>query len=128
MTMKDFEQDEQGRRYQDVLSRSADRAALEAALEIISGADGVRRMREAETVHDRPALSGVVRAIEAHPTFARAFEKRPREYTDRLKQAVGVAVRIVMERSGWRKTGRKGLLSKLARWFKSAERYVPVSG
>jgi hypothetical protein len=61
----------------------------------------------------------------------------------RFRQAVGVLVRIVMERRGWRKTGRKGSLGVrrtnangsaahntggLAFWFLRAERYERPEG
>lgn len=121
--MKAFEQDEQGRTYQDVLSRPIDRAALQAALDIMSPPDAVRRMKEAEVVHDRPALAGVVREIEAHPDFAKAFARQRTTETNRLKMAVGCAAKVVMQRAGWRKARRKSSLKALAKWFRSAERY-----
>jgi hypothetical protein len=61
----------------------------------------------------------------------------------RFRQAIGVLVRMIMERRGWRKTGRKGSLGVrasaaaqapaynsggLAFWFCRAERYEPASG
>src|ERR1017187_3364094 len=101
ITIRDFEKDEQGRRYRDVLDRPIDRAALEAALAVMSRADALRRMQESETIQDRPALAGLVREIEGRPEFVRAFSPaRPRE-TNRLKMAVGCAAKIVMERAHW---------------------------
>ena len=61
----------------------------------------------------------------------------------RLRQAIGVVVRIIMESRGWQKTGRKGSLGVragsnppqpshntggLAFWFIRAERYVLAEG
>ena len=60
-----------------------------------------------------------------------------------FRQAIGVLVRIIMERRGWRKTGKKGSLGVrsgtvpgtpnhntggLAFWFIRAERYEPEQG
>ena len=125
ITIRDFEQDKRGRRYQDVLERPIDRAALEAALAVMSRADALRRMQESEIIQDRPALAGLVLEIEGRPEFVKAFStERPRE-TNRLKMAVGCAAKIVMERAHWKKTGRKGFLRAIAKRFISAERYVP---
>ena len=61
----------------------------------------------------------------------------------RLRQAVGVLVRMIMERRGWQKTGKKGSLGVradvakdtpahntggLAFWFVRAERYERAEG
>jgi hypothetical protein len=106
-----------------------------------------RRMEESEIHHDRPALAGVVRELEAQPSIdAFLSSKHPRR-TKRLRQAVGVVVRIIMEQRGWGKTGRKGSLGVrakvakgtatpgayhntggLAFWFLRAERYRPIDG
>jgi hypothetical protein len=60
--------------------------------------------------HDRPALAGVVRELEAQPAIDRFLGSQHPRRTKRLRQAVGVLVRIIMERRGWKKTGRKGSL------------------
>ena len=61
----------------------------------------------------------------------------------RLRQAIGVLVRMIMERRGWQKTGKKGSLGVraaeatqtpahntggLAFWFIRAERYERAEG
>jgi hypothetical protein len=96
--------------------------------------------------HDRPALAGVVRELESLPTVDEFLASQHPQRSKRLRQAVGVLVRIVMERRGWRKTGKKGSLGVratltsasapgayhntggLAFWFLRAERYEPVNG
>jgi hypothetical protein len=65
------------------------------------------------------------------------------ERSKRLRQAIGVVVRIIMEERGWQKTGRKGSLGVrapaeplqavhneggLAFWFIRAERYKRPEG
>ncbi|HUT09280.1 MAG TPA: hypothetical protein VMY42_02195 [Thermoguttaceae bacterium] len=105
------------------------------------------RMEDAETHHDRAALSGVVRELEAQPAIDQFLALKDPRRTKRLRQAVGVVVRIIMEQRGWRKTGKKGSLGVranvvrgtktpgvyhntggLAFWFLRAERYERIDG
>jgi hypothetical protein len=92
-------------------------------------------------------LAGVVRELEARPDVHQFFFSHDGHKTTRLRQAVGVIVRIVMEGRGWRTTGRKGSLGVrtnvtprtttagayhntggLALWFTRAERYELPNG
>jgi hypothetical protein len=104
-------------------------------------------MEDAELHHDRPALAGVVRELEANPTIDRFLNSTDLRRTKRFRQAVGVLVRMTMERRGWRRTGRKGSMGVrassrqsdagsqarhntggLAFWFLRAERYEREQG
>jgi hypothetical protein len=88
-----------------------------------------------------------VRELEALPSIDHFLASGPSTRAKRLRQAVGVAVRIVMEQRGWMKTGKKGSLGVrapgsrqkaaaevchntggLAFWFLRAERYAPREG
>jgi hypothetical protein len=95
-------------------------------------------MEEAEIHHDRPPLAGVVRELEAVPAINRFLSRIHPRRSQRFRQAVGVLVRMIMERRGWEKTGKKGSLGVrnktaagrpshntggLAFWFIRAERY-----
>jgi len=142
---KDFLEDRQGRTFADVLN---DRAQpFDQVLAFFNDKERQRRMEESEIHHNRPALAGVVRELEAEPAIDRflAFE-HPRR-TKRLRQVVGVVVRMIMEGRGWQKTGRKGSLGVrasvsgrtnkpgtyhntggLAFWFLRAERYERKQG
>ncbi|MBW1671855.1 MAG: hypothetical protein JRJ40_10750 [Deltaproteobacteria bacterium] len=97
-------------------------------------------MKESEIHHDRPPMAGVVRELESHPAIDRSLAN---QRSKRLRQAVGVVVRMIMEASGWQKTGRKGSLGVrasgnrsapthntggLAFWFIRAERYKRAEG
>jgi hypothetical protein len=92
-------------------------------------------------------LSGVVRELETQPAIDRFLGSKHPRRTKRLRQAIGVLVRIIMEQRGWRKTGKKGSLGVRARvakgtktpgayhntgglafWFLRAERYELVDG
>jgi hypothetical protein len=116
---------------------------FDAVLELLNDTDAQRRMEESEIHHDRPALAGVIRQLEAHPQIDRALGDKQVQKSKRLRQAIGVAVRIIMEARGWEKTGRKGSLGVraddaasearhnkggLALWFVRAERYKRSDG
>lgn len=139
---KIFSQDAQGRRYADVLKLDL----FQSILTFFDDPDRQRRMVESELHHDRPALAGVVRELESLDHLNEFFASNPGHVTTRIRQAVGVLVRIIMESKGWKRTGRKGSLgvrSKpanesltkgastntggLSVWFTRAERYEPPS-
>jgi hypothetical protein len=104
-------------------------------------------MEDSEIHHDRPALAGVVRELESQPTVDRFLASQDPRRTKRLRQAIGVVVRIIMDQRGWKKTGKKGSLGVRARaakgtrtpgvyhntgglafWFLRAERYERADG
>ncbi len=139
-TRKDFLEDRQGRTFADVLNDPEQ--PLDLVLEFFNDAEHQRRMEESEIHHDRPALAGVVRELESLKPLDQFLGKQHPRRTKRLRQVVGVVVRMIMERRGWRKTGRKGSLGVratvsgrttrpgtyhntggLAFWFLRAERY-----
>ena len=145
ITRKRFLEDRQGRTFSDVLDDSEQ--PFNEVLAFLNDLDRQRRMEESETHHDRPALAGVVRELEAQPAIDRFLASEHPRRTKRLRQAVGVVVRIIMEERGWRKTGRKGSLGVraktakgtktpgayhntggLAFWFLRAERYTRADG
>ncbi len=145
ISRKEFLEDQQGRKFSDVLDDSDQ--PFDEVLAFFSDPDRQRRMEDSELHHDRPALAGVVREFESQPAVDRFLARQDPRCAKRLRQAVGVVVRIVMEQRGWKKTGKKGSLgvrdhvSKgtrtpvvyhntggLAFWFLRAERYARVGG
>jgi hypothetical protein len=138
ISRRSFLQDRQGRTFADVLN---DREQpFDLVLSFFNDEHRQRRMEESEAHHDRPALAGVVRELESLPSVGRFLATQDERRTKRLRQAIGVVVRIIMERRGWHKTGRKGSLGVrvgaensrsgrrrntggLATWFLRAERY-----
>ena len=135
----DFLADRQGRTFSDVVPSDS----FQAVLEFFDDEARQRRMEEAEIHHDRPPLAGVVRELESLPAIDSFLGSSHPSRAKRLRQAVGVVVRMVMERRGWIKTGKKGSLGVRARvarrtatagayhntgglafWFLRAERYV----
>jgi hypothetical protein len=141
VTRNDFLNDRQGKTFSDVVNDPAQ--PFDAVLEFLSDADRQRRMEESELHHDRPPLAGVVRELESQPIIDQFLAGAHVRRNTRFRQAIGVLVRIIMERRGWRKTGRKGSLgvraSRVARtpahnkgglafWFIRAERYERNEG
>ena len=140
ITRKRFLEDRQGRTFSDVLDDPEQ--PFDEVLAFFNDLHRQRRMEDSEIHHDRPALAGVVRELEAQPAIDRFLASEHPRRAKRLRQAVGVVVRIIMERRGWRRTGRKGSLGVrakvvrgtrtpgayhntggLAFWFLRAERY-----
>lgn len=145
ITRKDFLEDRQGRTFADVLNDAEQ--PFDQMLAFFDDSDRQRRMEDSEIHHNRPALAGVVRELELlGPVDQFLGTQHPRR-TKRLRQVVGVVVRMIMERRGWQKTGRKGSLGVraavsggrsrpgtyhntggLAFWFLRAERYERKDG
>jgi hypothetical protein len=145
ITREEFLGDRQGKRFVDAANDPE--GPFEEVLEFFSRDDRQRRMEEAEIHHDRAPLAGIVRELESQSTVEEFFATQHPRRVKRLRQAIGVLVRMIMERRGWRKTGRKGSLGVraavdfgeatpgayhntggLAFWFLRAERYKRKEG
>lgn len=136
LTRQSFSEDQQGRTFADVLNDPEQ--PFDEILDFFNDEHRQRRMEESEIHHDRAPLAGVVRELEALPGIDQFLAGIHSQRSKRLRQAVGVVVRMIMEARGWRKTGRKGSLGTrapaseraadhntggLAFWFLRAERY-----
>ena len=139
ITIEDFLADRQGRTFSDVVK--SPNSEFKHILEFFSDEGRQVRMEDSEKHHDRPALAGVVRELENTPKFEFAFADADEADIQRLRQAIGVVVRIIMEQRGWSKVGRRGSLgqkkrkdlrgdlelphntSGLSWWFSRVERY-----
>jgi hypothetical protein len=141
ITQETFLQDVQGRTFSDVVNDPEQH--FETVLEFFNDDNRQRRMEESEIHHDRPPLSGVVREFESYPNIERSLAEIDTHRSKRLRQAVGVVVRMIMQARGWQKAGRKGSLGVretkngstsshntggLAFWFIRAERYLRAEG
>ncbi len=145
ITRQAFLEDRQGRTFADVVNDA--KQPFDSALAFFNDADRQRRMEDAEIHHNRPPLAGVVRELESQSDLDRFLATEHPRRTKRLRQAVGVVVRIIMERRGWQRTGKKGSLGVravreprsatpgayhntggLAFWFLRAERYERPEG
>jgi hypothetical protein len=145
ISRQDLLQDRIGRTFADVLNDPEQ--PVDEVLDFFSDEQRQRRMEESETHHDRAPLAGVVRELESRPAVDEFLSSKHPRRTKRLRQAVGVVVRMIMERLGWKKTGKKGSLGVratipsrkatpgayhntggLAFWFLRAERYERDDG
>ena len=141
VTRKDFLEDRQGRTFADVVGDA--KQPFDVVLEFFNDANRQRRMEESELHHDRSPLAGVVRELESLPVVDEFLGDAQVRRNTRFRQAIGVLVRMIMERRGWQKTGRKGSLGVrasrvenvpahnsggLAFWFLRAERYQRTEG
>lgn len=141
VTRDDFLEDAQGRTFADVVNDPEQ--PFDKVLEFFDDADRQRRLEESELHHDRSPLAGVVRELESQPDINRFLAATQTRRNARFRQAIGVLVRMIMERRGWQKTGRKGSLGVraagavrtpahntggLAFWFVRAERYERSEG
>jgi hypothetical protein len=141
VTRSTFLEDRQGKKFADVLNDP--KQPFDTVLEFFNDADRQRRMEESELHHDRSPLAGVVRELESQPAIDGFLSEVHARRSMRLRQAIGVLVRMIMEQRGWRKTGRKGSLGVraaadtqapahntggLAFWFVRAERYERAEG
>jgi hypothetical protein len=141
VTREEFLEDRLGKAFSDVVNDPEQ--SFNEVLHFFTNEDRLRRMEESEIHHNRPPLAGVVRELESQPALERFLSGVHVARTKRLRQAIGVLVRLIMERRGWRKTGRKGSLGVraaassgtanhntggLAFWFIRAERYEHKEG
>lgn len=141
ITREEFLDDRQGRTFADVLDDAEQ--PFEEVLTFFSDENRQRRMEESVLHHDRAPLAGVVRELESVPAIDQFLSGIHAQQTQRFRQAIGVLVRIVMQRRGWKKTGKKGSLGVratatkstpshntggLAFWFVRAERYKLEKG
>ena len=141
VTRDAFLEDRQGKTFADVVNDP--KQPFDKVLEFFDNADRQRRMEESELHHDRSPLAGVVRELESQGAIDRFLAGVHARRTTRFRQAIGVLVRMIMERRGWKTTGRKGSLGVraagvvrtpahntggLAFWFVRAERYERAEG
>lgn len=112
-----FLEDPHAARYRDVVENHSD--AFAQVVVILNDPYHQEQLLAAERF-GRPALSGIVRAIEADQIIASSLASPA---SLRFRQTVGVAVRLTMEAMGWSTTGKKGSI-RGATYFRRAERYA----
>ena len=103
VTRNAFLEDRQGIKFVDVVNDPEQ--PFDSVLAFFNDADRQRRMEESELHHDRAPLAGVVRELESQPDVDRFLTGVHARRSTRLRQAIGVVVRMIMEHRGWQKTG-----------------------
>src|SRR4051794_28850955 len=126
VTLADFLSHPQGRRFLDVVSDT--RLSFRRWIEFFNHPARQQRLCDAEVDHLRPALAGVIRELENHPDFRPFLAGHDAAVTRRGRRAIVVLTRLVMEKLGWSRTGRKGPLRHLSSWFARGEHFVPPGG
>jgi hypothetical protein len=118
ITVEGFLADRHATRYRDVIDDHPE--AFAQLLAIVNDPLQQVQLVAAER-YGRPALSGVVQAIEADEHIVELLDSPA---SARFRQTVGVVVKLEMQALGWSTTGRKGPV-RGAKYFKQAERYEP---
>ena len=141
ITKEEFLKDRQGKTFSDVVND--EKQPFQIVLEFFQDSARQQRMEDSELHQDRAPLAGVVRELEALPDVDRFLGRAQIRQNTRFRQAIGVLIRMVMQKRGWKKTGRKGSLGVraagvagkpahnkggLAFWFIRAERYELAEG
>lgn len=114
----DFDRDPHAAKYRGEIDARPE--VFDRLFDLLNDSANAQRLVDAEML-GLPALSGIVRFIEADPVIARVLKAD--QGGNRFRQTVGVAVRLKMELLGWQKSGRKGAV-RGSRYFTKAERYV----
>ena len=119
---EDFLSDPTGARFVDVVDDP--RVDFQGWLDFFNDEARQVRMEDSESHHLRPALAGVIRELERTPVFERYFVTNVGEKTARGRQCIGVLVRMIMERRGWRGTGNRGSLGQRLKVTANADKPV----
>ena len=121
LSVEDFDQDLHAAKYRGEIDAHPE--AFNRLFALLNDYDNEHRLASAE-IHGFPALAGVVRLIEADPAIMCVLKAD--QDGRRFRQAVGVAVRLKMEKIGWAATGMKGTV-RGSSYFTRAERYIKES-
>ena len=123
MLADEFRSDDQGRRYTDV----SELPGFDLIFSFFEDSMRQMRMIDSERHHLRPPLAGVVVELEKDSQIRAFYEALSPKKQVRVRQAVGVIVRLVMKHHHWTpvKDGEKtrGSLKGLSDWFNRSERY-----
>jgi hypothetical protein len=106
ITRDDFLRDREGSTFADVANDPEQ--PFDAVIDFFNDEDQQRRMEGSKIHHERARLVEVVWELEAQPVIERFLSSRHSLRSNRLREAVGVVVRMVVERLRREKTGKKG--------------------
>lgn len=125
LSAEDFDRDPHAAKYRGEIDAHPE--AFNRLFALLNDHANEHQLASAE-IHGFPALSGVARFIEADPAIVRVLEDG--QDGCRFRQAVGVAIKLKMEKIGWAATGMKGIVRGSC-YFTKAERFVkepPLDG
>ena len=105
------------------------------------GLTRIQRMIVAEQYFEMPALAGVLKELEVEATIDGYFQTQTADSSKRVRQGIGVLVKLHMLHAGAQKMGKKGILGRrnhaqtphpqtgyntprsFSKYFSQAERY-----
>ena len=114
----DFERDEHACKYLGEVDRNPE--AFDQLFELINDCTNERLLENAAE-QGLPAFQGIVKIVEADHIILRVL--RGGEAAHRFRQAVGVAIKLKMERLGWQGTGESRALNGTC-FFTNSKLYV----
>lgn len=117
---EDFERDVHARKFRNQIV--AHPQAFRQLLATVNDPQNARMLVKVSE-HDRPALEGIISLVENEPSIEKILKAGESEY--HFRRAVGVAIKLKMEKLGWCTTGKKKSV-RGARYFTKAEVYVKV--
>ena len=118
LSAEDFDRDPHAAKYRGEIDAHPE--AFNRLFALLNDHANEHQLTGAE-IYGFPALSGVARFIEADPVIVRVLEAS--QDGCRFRQAVGIAIRLKMEKIGWTKAGKKGIVNGSC-YFTKAERYI----
>lgn len=117
LSLAEIMEDRSGRTFRDVVAR----VPIQEVLGFFHCPRRQTRMQDAE-YFDYPALSAIVKELEQDPAFTFLDNGNPNQQR-RARQFVGVLVKLVMQKCGWKTTGRKASVGPFSKKFRLAEVY-----
>ena len=108
ITRDDLLRDREGSTFADVVNDP--QQPFDAVLDFFNDEDHQRRMEGSKIHHERARLVEVVWELEAQPLIDDFLSSQNPLRANRLREAVGVVVRMVVERLGRERIGKKGSL------------------
>lgn len=120
VTPKDFERDVSARKFRRSLDDHPQ--AFIRLFAILNDPENARMLVKVSE-RGRPALEGIIKLVENEPSIEKILKAGPSEY--HFRRAVGVAIKLKIEKLGWCTTGRKNTV-RGARYFTKAEIYEKV--
>ena len=121
MNIERFLNNSHGRQYAKVANDP--QTKFEDILVFLNAPERRNRLVVAQEHFKMCPLAGVVIELE-NSELASYFKTQPKAKTKRLRQAIGVAIKLLMEEMGWTTTGKKGRLSGLSHFFAVSELYA----
>ncbi len=117
VTPQDFERDISARKFRNEIGKHPQ--AFNRLFAVLNNPDNEKKLVEASEC-GRSALEGIIDLVETEPEIEKILKARPKE--NHFRRAVGVAIKLKIEKLGWSTTGRKSTI-RGARYFTKAEIY-----